>query len=131
MLGYEIDKVIVVRLNNEHIPYIKGLLVIGPKGGKYLLDEFNSEILVKNIIKNDLRLLAPFDFRIANLLIGYGMVKKRVLVLNQDELSNRLGERLGARVLARKAGIDTVNTISKNNDYTDLRNYIIDRNEYN
>lgn len=126
MIGYEINKVIVVRFNNSHIPYIKGILVNGPKDGKYLLDEFNSEILVKGLLKNNLALLEPFNFRISQLLMSFGNRTKKVVVLDQDVPLELISKKYGAKLLARKDGLEYTNKMYKDNDCNRLRKFILD-----
>lgn len=46
---YKVEKLIYVKVSDNHIPYIKGLVVSGPKGGRYCLDEFNIGILARYI----------------------------------------------------------------------------------
>lgn len=44
---YKINKVIFNKLHSNHVPYLLGILVEGPRGGKYFLDCFNTETLLK------------------------------------------------------------------------------------
>ena len=47
----KIDTVYIVKLSNNHVPYVLGCKVVGPKGGAYMLDKFNFEQLLKNYDK--------------------------------------------------------------------------------
>jgi hypothetical protein len=50
MKAYVIEMVIMNKLNENHIPYMIGSIVSGPKGGKYFLDTFNTELLFKKML---------------------------------------------------------------------------------
>lgn len=47
----KIDTVYIVKLSSNHMPYVLGCKVVGPKGGAYMLDKFNFEQLLKNYNK--------------------------------------------------------------------------------
>lgn len=128
MVGYEVSKVIVMRITNSHIPYIKGILVKDQEDNKYLLDEFNSEIIVKHIIKDNLSLLAVFNFRISELLISFGKQSKKLIVIDQDIPLDLLSERYEAKLLSRKEGLEDTNRIYSDTDYSELRKFILDNN---
>lgn len=46
---YYIETVLFCKRSKIHIPYFIGIVIVGPKGGKYLLDTFNSEKLILHI----------------------------------------------------------------------------------
>jgi len=48
--GYKISRVHICKLFNEHVPFLTAVEVTGPKGGKYMLDGFNSERLIEYIV---------------------------------------------------------------------------------
>lgn len=51
-MGYRIEKCVAVQLSPIHIPYFGYMVVKGPKGGTYVLDEFSSGLLIKRICSN-------------------------------------------------------------------------------
>lgn len=129
-MGYEISKIIVVRFNNNHVPYIKGLLVKGPKNEKYLLDEFNGEFLVKNLLgnKDNFSFMKMFDFRISNLLLSFGSYNKRMIVLNEDLPLDMLSMKYEAQLLVRQSGIEYTQKMCGENDCKRLKQFILDKN---
>lgn len=44
---YRLDKLVMVKLSSTHIPYFGYIIVVGPRGGKYLLDQFNTEVMTR------------------------------------------------------------------------------------
>jgi hypothetical protein len=51
--SYIIERVLVNQLHKTHIPYLLGIIVKGPKGGRYYLDAFNSELLMKSMFTQE------------------------------------------------------------------------------
>ena len=43
---YKIEEVVFIKIHANHVPYYLGMIVSGPKGGKYYLDEYCTEILL-------------------------------------------------------------------------------------
>lgn len=128
-MNYKIQQIIIVRLSNSHIPYFKGLLIVGPRGGKYLLDEFNSEKLIKTVLKDKMELLKTFDFRIPNMLMSFGLHIKKLIVMNEDVLINTLAKKYNAKALIRQDGLETVKKISDQLEYSELMEFIITRDK--
>lgn len=44
---YRLDKLVMVKLSSTHIPYFGYIIVVGPRGGKYLLDQLNTEVMTR------------------------------------------------------------------------------------
>ena len=44
---YKLDRLVMVKLSSTHIPYFGYIIVVGPRGGKYLLDQFNTEVMTR------------------------------------------------------------------------------------
>jgi len=47
---YRLDKLVMVKLSSTHIPYFGYIIVVGPRGGKYLLDQFNAEVMTRRAV---------------------------------------------------------------------------------
>jgi len=49
---YTVKKIVFIKLSAQHIPYYAYMIVAGPKGGIYVVDEFNTEVILKRIMPN-------------------------------------------------------------------------------
>lgn len=47
MQNYKISKLVMVKLHDTHIPYFGYLEITGPKGGKYIVDEFCTQFVCR------------------------------------------------------------------------------------
>jgi len=47
---YRLEKLVMVKLSSTHIPYFGYIIVVGPRGGKYLLDQFNTEVMTRRAV---------------------------------------------------------------------------------
>lgn len=65
--GYKINRVLFNKLSDVHIPYYIGMILIGPKGCKYLVDEFNTDQMFKQSAN-----VAMAPDRISNIMMTIG-----------------------------------------------------------
>lgn len=103
---YRIEKLIYVKISDNHIPYIKGLVVRGPKGGKYCLDEFNIGILALHIYNMN---SGQTTLAVNRLLREIGDRKLPVEFISNPDTSIR---RFGTP-LYRKSGMEYTKKIAK------------------
>lgn len=115
-MGYRIVKAYYIKLNKNHIPYFYASLVEGPNGGKYILDEFNSEMLVKYTLGNKyMSCIGRFDYKLDNLFKQYCMKYGTVQVLDKQLSLSKLGQLEKATgVLIRLKGRDKTESMAKN-----------------
>lgn len=124
MGGYKITDIIFIKLNAEHMPYMLGIIVEGPNGGKYILDEFCTERAVYKCVDNSMAALMPFNYRISTLLRQYARDKKiNIIVFNERIGLATIKTEYGlSGVLYRKSGLESAKRIGKN--LLDLKEYV-------
>ena len=103
---YRIEKLIYVKISDDHIPYIKGLVVSGPKGGKYCLDEFNIGVLALHMYNMN---KGQTPLAVNKLLREVGDRKLPVEFISNPDTSIR---RFGTP-LYRKSGMECTKKIAK------------------
>lgn len=67
--GYRIEKVVICEGTQSKLPYINHMLIVGPNGGRLILDEEYSTGVIKSICKN--QLLSARD--VVNVALNIGM----------------------------------------------------------
>lgn len=112
MGGYKIIKFIYCKLSANHIPYFICSYIQGPKGGVYVLDEFNTEYLFKKI--TGLQLSGKES-------IVRSLVSKNGIGLKYSEYdaeaNRKIAKEFGYKYLERLNGKDMTEKIAKNFDW--------------
>ena len=44
---YKIKSIAFIKISPNHVPYYAYMIVEGPRGGEYIVDEFNTELILK------------------------------------------------------------------------------------
>jgi hypothetical protein len=85
---YTIEKIVIVQLAKDHIPYIYYAILRGPKGGRTFIDYYNLERLVKPHVNS--RLATMSGPILDNYLISYARKQNILEVIhpNIDEIKN-------------------------------------------
>ena len=78
--NYIITEVHVARQSKNHIPYFIYIIIEGPRGGKYLLDLFNIEMIIWN------QLPGYRNMTMSQALISYGN-KTNKIIMHQGNLT--------------------------------------------
>lgn len=91
--GYAIVSVIYHSMGDRYVPYIVGVVIEGPKGGKYLIDNFGIMYLFRYF---NIQAKQGIDCR---LLDKDGIVKvtSKRLVLNKDLVAGKTNEECSSK----------------------------------
>lgn len=108
MSGYVIERVIMVKRFETHVPYYLGMLVSGPKGGLYYLDEFCTEMALKERFGPN-----RLTYRTRDIMEHLGMRMGNILVLNEADMIDDILKGLGVTKLIRLKGKEKAKTIGK------------------
>lgn len=106
--SYKLDTVVYNDLgrikNGFHVPYVVGAIVIGPKGGKYMLDNYLIELYLR---------LCGFEFiravDVLNDLINKGYVSKKKVCIKSgvtpEDTARKAGQMLNCKTMSRAEGV--------------------------
>lgn len=122
---YKVEKVIGYSPDRNTIPSCYAVLVSGPRGGKYILDLFNSEFMIRTAVgavNGDMTVFEPWNYRIENLLLSFGRQKKLYLEVDRKMPLSDLSKIYKAKVLYRKSGLKTA--ISIGIDLDEIKEFI-------
>lgn len=109
--GYKFIKFVYCKLSANHIPYFVCSYIQGPKGGMYVLDEFNTEYLFRKITGVQ---LSGKESIVKNLVSKNGVVARHS---EYDAAENKkVAKEFGYRYLERLNGKDTTEKIAKGLD---------------
>lgn len=111
----KIDTVYIVKLSNNHVPYVLGCKVVGPKGWAYMLDKFNFEQLLKNYDKGR--------------YMAYNDILERIVVRNTlkvyirnfaggDKAFIDLARNLHLKPLVRLSGLEKTKRLARDLGFT-------------
>ena len=96
---YTIEKIVLTKLHQTHIPYISYMIIRGPKGGHYLADQFNIEQIFKQAVSRELLL----NYSVTEIIYGYMRTNKDVKAY-----------------ISRSMRDEDLKILAKNNKYTPL-----------
>lgn len=112
-MGYTIKELVYVKSSAVHIPYFGYMIIEGPKGGLYCLDEFNSQILIRDYC--DKKNIYPSLWINSSKLLCQIAVKEKKLKFNtqhvNDDNIGAIAKEYNATLLKRKAGTKIRNKI--------------------
>ena len=111
MLCYEISKIVLVKLHETHIPYFGYMEVTGPKGGKYIVDEFNTHKICN--IATDKRTTSLNEVVIMTRLGRAENIIEFTNVQINDTTIKKVAKEKKAVLLQRLEGIKYANVIGK------------------
>lgn len=127
MKKYNLECIIINKLSKKSIPYFIGMVIVGPKGGRYFLDVFNCEYVLKKQTE-----YGVLNRRTEDIIYDIQARTKRVLVVkvnynSEKELNNMIRDNLNCVVLERKNGIRKSDIIANsiNFDILDKELYYI------
>lgn len=106
---YEIKKIFFVRNFKSHIPYYIGMEIIGPHGGRYVVDEFNTEIILKRHYNTPV-----LEERTSNIMAKIGREKNNIYFVQWSGSSDEFINQSDGIKLIRKKGIEKAEIIGKN-----------------
>lgn len=107
--GYKLDTVVYNDLGSTehgfHVPYMVGAVVKGPKGGKYMLDDYLVELYLK---------MCGFEFLravdVTNYLIHDGYIRKKTVCvkdgITSEDTARNAGKLLKCKTMSREKGIE-------------------------
>lgn len=100
--SYKIVKVVAAAQSPRHIPYLVYVIVAGPKGGKYLLDLFNIEMIIRNKITSKIDAF----YSIESILLSYARRIGIYTEVREQDTSDKalmdVAKQLNAKPIIRK-----------------------------
>ncbi len=101
--SYKISEVHIAKLSEKHIPYFMYAIVIGPKGGKYLIDIYNIEQIA--FYRNDYNRAYNIDAKIRYYAMRNGIAVIHNNNVNCDEQTLlNIAKNLKIPAIIRKRG---------------------------
>ena len=108
---YKIEKVIGYSPNRNTLPECKAVLVSGPRGGRYILDLFTAEFLVRAAIENNMMALEPWGYKVGTFLISYSKQSNIYLETDRQISIGDMSKIYNARMVTKKSGVNTAVTL--------------------
>lgn len=121
------------QLSVKHVPYFIYSIVEGPRGGQYILDEFNTEVLMKGLVELDnILMVAQVKNKFINQLTKDTIVRTIYYNITTDNIK-RLAAENNQRFLERKSGLAITKKIAVtfNKEQSKLLNAICTETVYN
>lgn len=121
------------QLSVNHVPYFMYSIVEGPRGGQYMLDEFNTEALMKGLIELDnIPVVAQVKNKFIRQLSKDAIVRTIYSNITTDNIK-RLAAENNQRFLERKSGLAITKKIAVtfNKEQSKLLNDICNEIIYN
>ena len=114
---YKLEKLVMVKLSSEHIPYFGYIIVVGPRGGKYLLDQFNTEVMTRCAV-GDMITKISYCGAIHRHMIRENRVHYTDICIADGNIGE-FAKKESATLLKRKSGIKQAMVIGRGLDMYD------------
>ena len=111
---YRLDKLVMVKLSSTHIPYFGYIIVVGPRGGKYLLDQFNAEVMTRRAV-GDIITKISYCGAIHRYMIRENRAHYTDICID-DGTIGEFAKKESATLLKRKSGIKQAMVIGRGLD---------------
>lgn len=101
------------QLSVNHIPYLVYSIVEGPRGGQYMLDEFNTEVLLKHLVNTINPTIVAFQkHKVIKNMTKNAIVKTIYSSYSNDTLK-MLAAQNNQKFLHRQEGIPVIEKMTK------------------
>lgn len=113
---YRLDKLVMVKFNKAHIGYFGYLIIVGPRGGRYLLDQFNTEVMFKRAIANIITQISACG-AIYRYMAVNNKIQHLTVSINDGSINiNGFAKEEGATLLKGKGGMEQARSIGRQLD---------------
>lgn len=119
---YKIEKVIGYSPDRNTLPQCVAVLISGPRGGKYILDLFTAEFMIRAVVNNNLMVLEPWNYKVSTFLISYSKQKGIYLETDKEISVGELSKIYNAKLITKKSGINMAVTFGY--DLEDVNKFI-------
>lgn len=110
---YKIEKIVLTKLFKNHVPYLAYIIVRGPRGGMYIIDDFNTEQILKTSLPSEIY----NNHTIREILMGIILTSKGIETYIKravdDEEIREIAKKQKYIPLIRNGGIATSLKIAK------------------
>jgi len=106
---FKIVEISEIAKTDNHIPYLGYVLIKGPRGGTYLLDLYNMELLLKVRYRN--QIMTNIERNILSYGRRNGLIKRYDVFDTSDKALTTYARQIGAHPVIRNHGRESFNTL--------------------